>query len=49
MTTSGRELPPVNVLVICLGNVCRSPMGEAVLAHEAKKLGLPVTVDSAVS
>jgi len=42
-----RNLKPVSVLVVCLGNICRSPMGEAVLAHEASKLGLPVTVDSA--
>ena len=25
------------ILVICVGNICRSPMGEAVLAHELKK------------
>ncbi|CAE6433235.1 unnamed protein product [Rhizoctonia solani] len=37
----------VSVLIVCLGNICRSPMGHAVLAHEAKKRGLPVVVDSA--
>ncbi|KAG8998177.1 hypothetical protein FRB94_010429 [Tulasnella sp. JGI-2019a] len=45
MSTPNRK--PVRVLVVCLGNICRSPMGEAVLAHEANKLGLPVAVDSA--
>ncbi|CAE6433088.1 unnamed protein product [Rhizoctonia solani] len=39
----------VSILVVCLGNICRSPMGHAVLEHEAKKRGLPVVVDSAVS
>ncbi|TBU34498.1 phosphotyrosine protein phosphatase [Dichomitus squalens] len=37
----------VSVLVVCLGNICRSPMGEAVLKHVAKERGLDVTVDSA--
>jgi len=37
----------VSVLIVCLGNICRSPMGHAVLAHEAKKRSLPVEVDSA--
>ncbi|CAE6515380.1 unnamed protein product [Rhizoctonia solani] len=37
----------VSVLIVCLGNICRSPMGHAVLEHEAKKRGLPVVVDSA--
>ncbi|CAE6471538.1 unnamed protein product [Rhizoctonia solani] len=39
----------VSVLVVCLGNICRSPMGHAVLEHEAKKRELPVVVDSAYS
>ncbi|KAF5323623.1 hypothetical protein D9611_005767 [Ephemerocybe angulata] len=37
----------VKVLVVCLGNICRSPMGEAVLQHIAKERGLNITVDSA--
>ncbi|KAH6916872.1 phosphotyrosine protein phosphatase [Coprinopsis sp. MPI-PUGE-AT-0042] len=37
----------VSVLVVCLGNICRSPMGEAVLRHTAKQRGLEITVDSA--
>jgi len=31
---------------VCLGNICRSPMGEAVLAAAAKKRGLNFVVDS---
>lgn len=38
----------LSVLVVCLGNICRSPMGHAVLEYEAKKRGLNITVDSAV-
>lgn len=26
-----------SVLVVCLGNICRSPMGEAVLKHVARE------------
>ncbi|MGG4220050.1 low molecular weight protein-tyrosine-phosphatase [Paenibacillus jamilae] len=39
----------INVLFVCLGNICRSPMGEAVLRHKAKRRGLDaeIRVDSA--
>ncbi|KWX77713.1 phosphotyrosine protein phosphatase [Paenibacillus riograndensis] len=39
----------VNVLFVCLGNICRSPMAEAVLRHKILKLGLSeqIAVDSA--
>ena len=36
-----------SVLVVCLGNICRSPMGEAVLKHVAKERGNDIVVDSA--
>jgi len=39
--------PQLRVLIVCLGNICRSPMGHAVMAHEAKKQGLDIYVDSA--
>ena len=35
------------VAMVCLGNICRSPMGEAVLKHVARERGLDITVDSA--
>jgi len=35
------------ILVVCLGNICRSPTAEAVLKARAKKLGVNVKVDSA--
>ncbi|OAB25416.1 phosphotyrosine protein phosphatase [Paenibacillus macquariensis subsp. defensor] len=39
----------INVLFVCLGNICRSPMAEAVLRDKLKKQGLEgqITVDSA--
>jgi protein-tyrosine-phosphatase len=35
------------VLFVCTGNLCRSPMAEALARHEADKLGLELTVASA--
>ncbi|WNS46857.1 low molecular weight protein-tyrosine-phosphatase [Paenibacillus sp. MMS20-IR301] len=39
----------VNVLFVCLGNICRSPMAEAVLRHKVaqQQLSGQITVDSA--
>jgi len=39
----------VSVLFVCLGNICRSPLGEGVLAHRLEQEGLSdrVRVDSA--
>lgn len=35
------------ILVVCLGNICRSPTGEAVLREKAKQRGLDLMIDSA--
>ena len=35
------------VLMVCLGNICRSPMAEGILKHKAQQMGLSVFVDSA--
>ena len=35
------------ILVVCMGNICRSPTGEAVLKARAQSLGVKVDVDSA--
>lgn len=39
----------IGVLFVCLGNICRSPMGEAIFRAEIEKLGLAdqIKVDSA--
>ena len=39
----------VSVLFVCLGNICRSPMAEAVFRHKARERGLSqsISVDSA--
>lgn len=34
-------------LFVCLGNICRSPLAEAALRHEAARHGLDIHVDSA--
>ncbi|MEY2600299.1 MAG: hypothetical protein RLZZ142_2558, partial [Verrucomicrobiota bacterium] len=39
--------PPSKVLVVCLGNICRSPTAQAVLEAEIQKAKLPIQVDSA--
>lgn len=36
-----------SVLFVCLGNICRSPLAEAALREEARRLGLDLTIDSA--
>ena len=35
------------VLMVCLGNICRSPIAEGILKHKAQLLGLDVFIDSA--
>jgi protein-tyrosine phosphatase len=52
-TSSDAGAPPVRrvrrVLMVCMGNICRSPTAEAVLRHRLQRAGLAdhVTVDSA--
>jgi len=38
---------PNSILVLCLGNICRSPMAEAILQAQIANAGLKITVDSA--
>lgn len=35
------------VLVVCMGNICRSPTAEAVLRAKAAQLNVEVEIDSA--
>jgi len=37
----------MKILMVCLGNVCRSPLAEGVLKHKAIKAGLNWSVESA--
>ena len=37
----------MKILMVCLGNICRSPMAEAILQYHANKAGLQWTVESA--
>ena len=37
----------MKILMVCLGNICRSPLAEGILQHKAKEAGLNWTVDSA--
>jgi len=37
----------MRILMVCLGNICRSPMAEGVLKHKVKQMGLNWVVDSA--
>jgi protein-tyrosine phosphatase len=37
----------MKVLMLCLGNICRSPLAEGILREKARKAGLDWEVDSA--
>jgi protein-tyrosine phosphatase len=37
----------MKILMVCLGNICRSPLAEGVLKHKAKKAGLNWIIESA--
>jgi protein-tyrosine phosphatase len=37
----------MNILMVCLGNICRSPLAEGIMQHKALQAGKPWMVDSA--
>jgi len=37
----------MKVLMVCLGNICRSPLAQAILEQKAKEHGIELEVDSA--
>lgn len=43
----GKAGHPRRVLLVCMGNICRSPTAEAVLRAKAKQAGLSIEFDSA--
>ena len=38
---------PLSVLVVCMGNICRSPLAEGVLRRRAAEAGIALNLDSA--
>lgn len=38
---------PTSILLVCLGNICRSPTAHAVLQQMAQQQGMNLTIDSA--
>lgn len=38
---------PMKILMVCLGNICRSPLAEAILQDKASRAGLDWSVESA--
>jgi protein-tyrosine phosphatase len=36
-----------HILMVCLGNICRSPLAEGILRNKIEKLGMDVRIDSA--
>ena len=37
----------MKILMVCLGNICRSPLAEGILKHKATQAGLDWTIESA--
>lgn len=37
----------MKILMVCLGNICRSPMAQGILENKIAEKGLDITVDSA--
>jgi protein-tyrosine phosphatase len=37
----------MKILMVCLGNICRSPLAEGIMQHKANEAGFNWTVDSA--
>lgn len=37
----------MNILMVCLGNICRSPLAEGILRSKVEKFNLNVAIDSA--
>ena len=42
-----KPVEPLRVLMVCWGNICRSPTAEGILRHLAEQRGVAVEVDSA--
>lgn len=47
LTFALQKIYVMKILMVCLGNICRSPLAEGILQHKANDAGLNWTVDSA--
>ncbi len=36
----------INILFVCTGNICRSPLAEGILRHQLDEAGIPAFIDS---
>ena len=45
--TFAAQQKTMRILMVCLGNICRSPLAEGILQHKAQEAGLPWKVESA--
>ncbi len=43
----GQDMDTTKILMVCLGNICRSPLAEGILQHKLAKEGIRAEVDSA--
>lgn len=46
MTTPNNHTAPQSVLMVCLGNICRSPLAEEVFRQKSRQAGFDIKVDS---
>jgi protein-tyrosine phosphatase len=42
-----RIFAPMKILMVCLGNICRSPLADGLLRKKVREAGLAIEVDSA--
>ena len=42
-----RHIHKMKILMVCLGNICRSPLAEGIMQHLAQQKGLDWEIDSA--
>jgi protein-tyrosine phosphatase len=47
ITTAILYLCAMKILMVCLGNICRSPLAEGILQQQALQAGLPWSIESA--
>lgn len=47
MTVKNNSAAPLRVLVVCLGNICRSPAAQGILDESARARGVELVLDSA--